>query len=210
MDVPSRLSRNMAVTDQTTFVLLQPQGYQLPAPLHGILPVPHKALLEVRLPFRRVWIGFCLYFGVSVDRNITSILQSHDFTFWRYALKRPISGSVGFKILGLDPPFPSIGMASATPFPEQFPDTVIHVIKGFLGDHMSVIVGPAPNHWVEIGYQNMRRYRFMAFNHIAYLGEECLQVLVGGFYQTLPVVLANILSKEIKPIVYVCRERLLR
>ena len=97
MDIPSRLSRNVAVADQTTFALLQPQRYQLPSPLHGVLPVTHKALLEVRLPFRRVWIGFCLYFGVSVDRNITCILQPYDVTLRRYTLKCPISETVGFK-----------------------------------------------------------------------------------------------------------------
>ena len=64
----------------------------------------------------------------------------------------PLSVANGSKItisypLGLFPTMPSLG-----PHPEGFEDAEVNVAECFLGAHMPVVIGPAPDHRVERFY----------------------------------------------------------
>ena len=84
------------------------------------------------------------------------------------------------------------------------------MIEGLFAHHVPVIVGPAPNHGVELGDQIRRCGLLIGLHDLPDLAEECLDILSGGFDQKFTRVLTYILAQKIEAVLDVCDAGFLR
>ncbi len=81
-------------------------------------------------------------------------------------------------------------------------------MKGRLADDVLVVLSRSPNNWVDLCDQFSSRHRGVAFNDPSDLDQERFHVLRGRLDEDLAVVLAYILTEEVKPILDVRDDRL--
>ena len=68
---------------------------------------------------------------------------------------------------------------------------------------MSVIVGPAPNHRVDLGDHIRRGSLLVGLHDFPDLTQECLDILSGGLDQQFARILAYVLAQEIEAVLNV-------
>ena len=91
-------------------------------------------------------------------------------------------------------------MPSFGPRPQGFEDGGVHTIEGLFAHHMSVIVGPAPNHGIELGDHIRRGSLLVGLHDLPDLTQECLDILSGGLDQQFARVLAYVLAQKIEAV----------
>jgi len=103
---------------------------------------------------------------------------------------------------------PCIGFAGVSPFHpllHRLIDGLVYVVEGFLTHHMSVVVGPAPNHPIEEQDQESGREGIVSLHDLSDLLEEGFDILLGRFDQQFTLfagfVLAYILAEEVEPFI---------
>jgi hypothetical protein len=105
-----------------------------------------------------------------------------------------------FEVLTFDPAFTFMRMAAFGPMPKGFKNRTIDLGKHLFTHHMLMVVRPASNNRVQLGKQHAGGYCLLGFEEGADMGQKPLNALLRGFYQQLALVLAQMLSKKIKPI----------
>jgi hypothetical protein len=78
----------------------------------------------------------------------------------------PSSSIVWLKVFVRHPAARFLGMPPFGPRPQRFEDGSVHLIEGCLAHHMPVIVGPAPDHGVELGNQIRRCGLFVGLHDL--------------------------------------------
>src|SRR5215471_15031392 len=71
--------------------------------------------------------------------------------------------------------------------------------KGFVRTNIAVVVGPAPDDRVELGYQRLCRLSYAAFYAVAAFLHQRLEPFLGGLDEQGVVILAHVLAKKVKP-----------
>ena len=88
------------------------------------------------------------------DLNRTHIKQVDDLGFTTLHLlgckKAPVAVTDGSKVTISYPLGLFVWVSSFNPAPEVFKDAGINVVKGVFGAQMAVVVGPSPDHRVEL------------------------------------------------------------
>ena len=111
---------------------------------------------------------------------------------------------------------PGLGFSSVPsvhPSPDGLIDHRIYRTEGFFADDMPVVVRPASNNRVEFRYEFAGRQGFVGLHDLPNFLKECFHILFGwGNEQLVPfsrLVLAYILTEEIKPLLNMCDDGLL-
>src|ERR1051326_8190694 len=100
------------------------------------------------------------------------------------------------------------GMVPTRPSPEHPPQVKAHAVERSLGDHVSMVVGPAPQQRVEFADQNRRGYSTATANQLPGLLQHAAHTLRRWPDQQFVSVLAHSLAQEIKSLGDVRDERL--
>lgn len=102
-----------------------------------------------------------------------------------------------------------VGVSAFGPMPEAVPQGPFHFLERPLRRTVSVIVGPAPNHGVELVDQVALADSAVAANKLPHLFQERVRVLPGRLGEQFSAELAEGLSEEVKPLCDVRDARLL-
>src|SRR5262249_17317832 len=89
------------------------------------------------------------------------------------------------------------------PRPQHREDGSVHVVEGDFARHMAVIVGPAPDHRVELSYQIGRSSLFVRLHDFPDFSQECFYILPGWLDEKLTPVLRYVLSQKIEAVLNV-------
>src|SRR6266699_451109 len=117
--------------------------------------------------------------------------------------ENPMSFVPGAEVLLSHPAFGLCRMPSFGPRPQYLEDGGVHVVEGYFARHMAVIVGPAPDHRIELGYQLGRCGLLVCLHDLPDFPEECFDILPGWFDEELTSVLPHMLSQKIEAVLNV-------
>ena len=101
-------------------------------------------------------------------------------------------------------------MSSFGPTPQGLEDGVIRFDKGRFAGAMAMIIGPAPNHRVELGYQMRRRRLLVSLHDFPDLTEERLDIRSGWLREELTSIFADMVTQKIKAVLNVRNAGFLR
>src|SRR5262245_54711280 len=131
--------------------------------MHGLchrISAPRKtaSLLKILDVLRIVGMGFSSNLDMPLnDRPRYRIGTEHaPFALAVAPPNRETPFLVGGVIAAFDPAARFVGMVPARPAPKHLPHAVAHPIKGALGGHMAMVVGPAPQQRTERADQDCR------------------------------------------------------
>jgi hypothetical protein len=65
---------------------------------------------------------------------------------------------------------------------------------------MAMVVGPTPDHGVELGYQMGRGCLLVGLHDFPDLTQECLDILLGGFSEEFTRILPDMVAQKIKAV----------
>ncbi len=94
-----------------------------------------------------------------------------------------------------------VRMPSFDPAPQSEVDAPVYMIEGLLRCDVTMVIGPAPNHRIQLLDQVYRFRRWVGLDHLPYLRQEGLDVGLGRFDDQLPVVFTEMPSEEVEPFV---------
>lgn len=115
------------------------------------------------------------------------------------AVQDPAIATDGAEVLVRDPPVALVGMSPFCPLPEHLEERVIHVAEGLLAHDVPVVVGPAPQEWVEQQYQFSGRHLRIGLHRLPNLCQEGLDVLLGRRDDVSPAWLGSGHGRNLSP-----------
>ena len=121
----------------------------------------------------------------------------------QFSTEDPIVPSHRVEVFLPDPCVGFLGMSPLGPLPQHREDGVVHFAEGGFAHNMSVIVGPSSNFRVELCYQMSGVCLLVILHDFSDLLQERFDVLVRGFDEEFPLVLAYILSEKIEAVLNV-------
>src|SRR5262249_47660499 len=186
--------------------LFLPEMEQLPFPGKVGLHLDAKALFEVDLPGRIVWIGSCFDLCMPFDRHLR---RREEPDGSRMALRidvfpreDPPAIALRVEVFLLDPGLVLFGMPSPCPLPQDLKDGGVHGAKGCLTGVVSVIGRPAPDNRIEQTDQVFNLCLLVGLDDASHLLQERVHVLAGWLGDVFAVVFAYMVSEEITALVY--------
>ena len=108
--------------------------------------------------------------------------------------ENPLSSVSSAEVLLRHPAFRLCWMPSFGPRPQHREDGGVHMVEGDFACHMAVIVGPAPDDRIELGYQIGRGGLFVRLHDFPDFPQACFDILLGWFDEKLTSVLPYVLS----------------
>ena len=193
MVMPSRQSGHFLVTNRAETVLLFPEVQQLPSSFEIVCHLHAQAFLEVHFPLGGIRIGRASDLHMPLNRHV-SCSKEFQFVVCLLPEENPMSSVPGAEVLLRHPAFGLCWMPSFGPRPQPREDGGVHVVEGDFARHMAVIVGPAPDHRIELGYQIGRSGLFVRLHDFPDFPQECFDILLGWFDEELASVLPYVLS----------------
>ena len=115
----------------------------------------------------------------------------------------PLSPMAGAEV---SPGHPAFGLRRMSPFgpiPHGLEDGSIRFHEGHFAGSMAMIVGPAADDGVELGYQIGRGGLLVGLHDFPDFPKECLDILPGGSGEELPRILPDMVAQKIKTVLNV-------
>src|SRR5690554_3060078 len=168
VDVPPGFPGNELLARRAALALPGPERLQLPPTLRRFLPETFQPLLEIGLELRGVRIRFRLDLGMPLDRHIAGIEQIRSLAAGILSLEDPLTLACWREVLSLDPALAPAQVPSLAPLPQHLPDAVVHIVERLLGRNSPMVVGPAPNHRVELIHDPPGRHGLVGVQQLPY------------------------------------------
>lgn len=81
--------------------------------------------------------------------------------------------------------------------------------EDFLADHMSVILYPSPDNWIEQADQVFSFSLLVGLHDLPHFLHQVLDAFLGRFDQQFVSILAYVLAEKVEPVFDMCDDRLL-
>lgn len=209
MVMPSRQSGHLLVTKRAETVLLFPEVQQLPSSFEIVCHLHAQAFLEVHFPLGVIRICRASDLYLPLHRHI-SCAQEFQFVVCLLPEENPMASVPGAEVPLRHPAFGPGWMPSFGPRPQHREDGGVHVVEGDVARPMAVIVGPAPDRGMELGYQVGRGGLFVRLPDFPDFPQECLHILPGWFREELPSILPYMVPQKITAVLNVRNAGFLR
>lgn len=206
MAMPPGFAGNLLLTERTKTLLGLPEVEQLSFASEVIHGLGVQSLFKVGFPLGVIGIGLFFDFGMVRDGGLAGIDEA-DLMFLPVLVNRltkelPASSfSVRWvEVFLFNPGGGFVAVASFRPAPEFVPNEMVDFAEGLFTDHVPVIIRPTLDDGVELGNQLTGGGPLMGLDNLSNFGQQGFDLFLGRFNQECPLVFADVLSQEVKPI----------
>ena len=109
----------------------------------------------------------------------------------------PSSSMTGAEVSPGHPASGLVRMPSFGPVPQGLEDGGVRFHEGHFTGPMAMIVGPTPDHRVELGYQLGRGCLRVGLHDFPDLTQECLAILLGGFGEEFTRIFPDMVAQKL-------------
>ena len=168
-----------------------------------------RTLFKIGVPARVERVRLAPDSGMPTDADDDWVYQSEPDDF---SVGRPFAGVCREHVSAAEGMPVTLDQASAAlagvpvsgPPPEAVPQSPVHFLERPLRRDVAVIVGPAPNHGIELTNQVGLAVSAIPANHLPHLLQEGVRVFPGGLDEQLAAEFAEVLSEEVESGFDVC------
>ena len=162
-----------------------------------------------------VRVGFAFDLDVPFDGSALGVVQPNSsrpsFVIAGFTEEGPVPIPAPVEVFRFEPARAFVRVSSSCPFPQTREDGVIDASERALAHHVPMIVGPTANLGVELIDQIGGRHAMCSFDDSSDTLQESSNILLGRLDEQFPVrISAHVLSEEIKAVLHVRNDGLLR
>jgi len=162
-----------------------------------------------------VRVSFAFDLDVPFDGSALGVVQPDfsrpSFVIAGFTEEGPVPIPAPVKVFRFEPAWAFVRVSSSCPFPQTREEGVIDASERALAHHVPMIVGPTANLGVELIDQIGGRHAMCSFDSSSDALQESSNILLGRLDEQFPVrISAHVLSEEIKAVLHVRNDSLLR
>src|SRR5713101_2398850 len=166
--IPASHLRDFLMAERADAFLSRPKVEQFPSSFQVTDHFEAEALSVVRHPSGVVGVGFCLYFDVPTNRCLRCSIELDGALVLRLAQSFSNEDQrlawVSAEVFLLDPSGWFLGMSSLRPMSYRHEDCMVHFAESRFTHYVLVIVGPSPNHRIQLHDELTSRTRWTFAN----------------------------------------------
>src|SRR6266704_3690547 len=162
-----------------------------------------------------VLVSFAFDLDVPFDGSALGVVQPDfsrpSFVIAGFTEEGPVPIPTPVKVFRFEPARAFVRVSSSCPLPQTREEGVIDASERAFAHHVPMIVGPTTNLWVELIDQVGGRHAMRSFDGSSDASQEGFDILLGRLDEQFPVgISAHVLSEEIKAVLHVRNDGLLR
>src|SRR2546422_4320037 len=215
MKAPARDPGDFCIAQCAESTLFMPEKAKSAGTPKRFQHVSPFAFFEVGFIGWIVRVGFAFNLDVSFDGSALGVVQPDfsrpSFVIAGFTEEGPVTIPTPVKVFRFEPARAFVRVSSSCPLPPTREEGVIDASERAFAHHVPMIVGPTANLWVELIDQVGGRHALCSFDGSSDAVQEGFNILLGRLDEQFPVrISAHVLSEEIKAVLHVRNDGLLR
>jgi hypothetical protein len=206
VDIPSTIFVYHLVADRAATLLPLIQSRTPSTMTQLLFHFLQFTLLIIEFPLWIVRVCVGSYFDMSLDGYIGELDKTVTFYYLLFTVyfvlfapnECPLPTFDSLEVSVFDPSQIFIGMTPFSPSPHHFPDLRVRVCEDLFTDHVSVVITPPSDNFIEFVYQHPLWGRSQFPRLLSHLLKQPFLGFLRGFDEQLSTVFAEVEAEEIE------------